>query len=220
MTWVSRNSYLSKSEQDNNAYIIYKALIKEGYSLNAVSAVLGNMVVESNINPGIWESLTYNPQNGYGLVQWTPSTKLKDWCDEKGLDWKSGDAQVQKIIHEIQTNTQWGDNPYAHRHGYTKEPPFDFNTFMHSRLSPQELAVYFSLYYEKPAERYFVSSMTDRQSYAGYYFSKYYGVDPNPEPDLPIDPPKPMPPFPVKPSTRKNFWVLNCNILPFLNRRY
>lgn len=40
-----------------NAEYVYDFFTDKGWAENAVAAILGNMQTESNINPGIWQSL-------------------------------------------------------------------------------------------------------------------------------------------------------------------
>lgn len=82
-----------------------------------VAAIAGNFAVESNVNPGIWESLqvktwdyVYDPNNpnqgGYGLGQWTNVSaggrlwKLHEWVTANGYTDGDGDGQMEYIIHE------------------------------------------------------------------------------------------------------------------------
>lgn len=82
-----------------------------------VAAIAGNFAVESNVNPGIWESLqvktwdyVYDPNNpnqgGYGLGQWTNVSaggrlwKLHEWVTANGYADGDGDGQMEYIIHE------------------------------------------------------------------------------------------------------------------------
>ena len=55
MAWIGGNRYLSSAEMQNNARIIYEYLLEKGWSVNAICAVIGNMEVESKINPNVWE---------------------------------------------------------------------------------------------------------------------------------------------------------------------
>lgn len=70
------------------------------------------METESNINPGIWQSLKKdNMEGGFGLVQWTPATKLIDWADNKGLDYEDIDTQLERILLEVEEDyLQWNKN--------------------------------------------------------------------------------------------------------------
>lgn len=175
MAWIGKNAYLSSSERDNNAKIIYNELTTLGWSLNAICAVLGNMYKESTINPNIWENLTVNTERGYGLVQWTPATKLIEWCDSVGKDYTSGDAQIERIEWEKNNGAQWGKNNYASDYGYSTSPPITFAQFSTSNLSVDELTNYFVLYYERPAKKYYESTLQERKDSANYYYNLFSG---------------------------------------------
>jgi len=107
--WIKGNRYLSQSEMENNAKIIYSYLSAKGWTINAISAMLGNMQSESTINPAIWQSLIEGSGGGggYGLVQWTPYTNFTNWADANGYEWGDGYAQL-KWIDEVTTSFgQW-----------------------------------------------------------------------------------------------------------------
>lgn len=144
MTWIGGNRYLSQSEMENNATIIWNYLGSKGWSLNAVSAILGNMQSESTINPNIWESLTVDYSRGYGLVQWTPATKYIDWA---GSDWENGYRELDRIIYETENAIQWFSNPNAP----IINPPISFKEFTTSNEEVGILANYFLWFYEHPA---------------------------------------------------------------------
>ena len=77
---------LTDSEMSVNAKYIYFSLSSKGWTINSISAILGNMQAESSINPGRWQSDDVgNYSLGYGLVQWTPVTKQTDWGSGQGL---------------------------------------------------------------------------------------------------------------------------------------
>ena len=80
MALISSNVYLSMENATDNAQYIYNFMIRNGASQNAALAVLGNMYAESTCNPGIWQNLDSSRTDlGFGLVQWTPSTKYTNW---------------------------------------------------------------------------------------------------------------------------------------------
>lgn len=145
MTWISKNNYLTLEEMQNNAKLVWEYFHAKGWTINAVSAMLGNMQSESNINPGIWENLTVDPLNGYGLVQWTPSTKYIEWA---GGGYESGYKQCERIQYEADNGIQWFRNPQAP----IVEPPLTFKEFTTSTLEVEVLANYFLWYYEHPTE--------------------------------------------------------------------
>lgn len=145
--WISVNRYLSTSEIQNNANIVYNRL-KYGWTKNAICALLANMQCESNINPGIWESLkSGNLNGGFGLVQWTPATKYRNWHDAYfgDTDYTNGDKQLSRIIYEVNNGMQWA-SVYS-------EQGLSFQQFTQSTLDPYILAVEFLICYERPTDQ-------------------------------------------------------------------
>lgn len=71
--YYTGNRWLTLAEQKVNANYLRSLLEAEGWTLHAISGLLGNTQTESTINPGIWQNLNPgNPKLGYGLTQWTP----------------------------------------------------------------------------------------------------------------------------------------------------
>lgn len=146
--WVVGNRYLNTAEMQNNAQIIYDRL-KNGWTKNAICALLANMQSESNINPGIWEGLNEgNLSGGFGLVQWTPATKYRNWHDSYFGDtnYTDGNKQISRIIYEVNNGIEWGTG--------LSQQGLNFLGFTKSTLDPYTLAVEFMLCYEKPAPQY------------------------------------------------------------------
>lgn len=87
-----------------------------GYSAYVIAAICGNFWTESNVNPGVWESLTpvawnalwSNNTGGYGLGQWTNTGgdthgrlyKLHEYLSSNGYDNDSMEGQAAYIIEE------------------------------------------------------------------------------------------------------------------------
>lgn len=164
MSWISDNRYLTEDEMRNNAQIIKDYLINEcGWSLNAVCGVLGNMEIESTINPGIWQSLQVGT-GGFGLVQWTPHTNYTDWADANGYDWTDGYGQLVWINEQTVPTGQWIA---------TTDYNLTFNEFKVSNNSPEYLASAFL----KNFERAGVEVEADRQSNARAWFDLFTGTD-------------------------------------------
>lgn len=174
--WISGNRYLSPEEMQNNAFIVYSLLYSE-WTLNAISGLLGNMQSESKINPGVWQSLKPNVNMGFGLVQWTPATKLINWCKSNNLDYTDGNAQMKRIEYEVTltgANSQWiATNKY----------PITFKQFTQADLSPEECGSAFLRNYERPAS---FETETIRRSQARYWYNYLLGRDPS-QPDEPIN---------------------------------
>lgn len=173
--WIKGNRYLSTGEMQNNAQIIFSTLTGIGWTKNAVAGMLGNMQVESTINPGIWQNLNPNPSLGWGLVQWTPSTNFTDWAAANGYANDDGDAQLIWIDTVTASVGQWIP---------TTQYPETFGEFKVSTQTPEYLADCFLKNFERPEE----IDQPDRQRYARYWFDWWEGSpvpppNPHPEPD-------------------------------------
>ena len=140
---ITANRYLSESEKQINATYIKQEFIKAGWTLNAICGMLGNMDAESNINPGLWESLQENnTSRGFGLTQWTPATKLIDYANNVSGDYHDIDVQISRILYELKNGVQfYKTNTY----------PISFKQFSLSKESPEYLAGAFLYNYERPA---------------------------------------------------------------------
>lgn len=173
--WVGGNNYLTEEQMQTNATQVFNWANQRGWTYNAIAAILGNMESESNINPNLWESLTVNPERGYGLTQWTPATKLINWCAGQGLNFAHGDSQLARIQWELENGEQWFRNPKAP----IKNPPLTFAEWSVSNLPVSRLANYFLWYYEHPAE----TIQPVRAEHAAKWYKFITGLDPEPDPD-------------------------------------
>jgi RHS repeat-associated protein len=152
----SSESRLDKGKMSLNAQYILNFLRRKGWSKNAVCGMLGNAEVESTINPGAWQGYkkekNANKKGGFGLLQWTPSTKLTDWAKKNKLDPHRLDTQLERILYEVKNpSLQWGFNKtgkeMAKNAGY---PILTFSQYTCSKESAETLAMVFELGYEKP----------------------------------------------------------------------
>lgn len=102
--WYTGNRYLSQNEQDSNALKVWQYFSAQGWSIDAICAMIGNMAVESTINPSVWYNL--QPYSGaYGLTQWNPYTNYSEWA---GAGWQNnGDKECARIQYELSNNLQW-----------------------------------------------------------------------------------------------------------------
>lgn len=141
---ISANRYLTKAEQQINATELWETMSQQGWTLNSVCGMLGNMQSESTINPGIWQNLEAgNLDGGYGLVQWTPATNYIDWANARGIDITLMSGQIERINWELANNQQWIA---------TSAYPLTFAEFKHSTLAPDYLAQAFLRNYERPKD--------------------------------------------------------------------
>ena len=172
MALTVSNAYLTQSQMDGNGQHIADFLTDKGWTRNAIAGMLGNMQRESNINPGLWESLDYgNTSGGFGLTQWTPATKYLNWANERGYpcgnDYSNATAymngQLQRILWEVENNEQWIA---------TSSFNFSFSAFTKSTQSPEYLAEAFLKNYERAG----VEALDERKQAARHYYdSLTYG---------------------------------------------
>lgn len=178
MAWHGGNYYISQADMEDNALEITSYGYSQGWTKNAISAILGNMQAESGINPGIWESLTpYS--GGYGLTQWTPYTKYSDWATQAGYStWlNNGPAEMERIRYEAANNLQWFRNEEVGR-----DPPMTFSEFLVSTQHIYDLSNYWLWFYEHPADPG-PTTQALRQTYTQNWYD--FIPDPGPTPPTP-----------------------------------
>lgn len=108
MSWTIGNKYLTEAQMQGNALEVYKYLSARKWTLNAIGGILGNMEKESNINPGLWQSLNEgNYSGGFGLVQWTPATNYTNWASENGYSITDPEGQLYWIHNLSASKGQW-----------------------------------------------------------------------------------------------------------------
>lgn len=162
MPWITGNRYLSLTEMQNNANIMYAFFTEKGWTVNAISAMFGNMQTESTLNPGIWENL--DPfVGGYGLVQWTPYTNYSEWAGDGWQD--NGQKEMERIIYELENHLQWIS---------TSLYPMTFREFSQSDKPPAYLAQAFLYNYERPT----VKPQPARSKQAEYWYEYLVGHPP------------------------------------------
>lgn len=141
---------LNEAQMQVNALYIYNSMSASGWTLNSICGMLGNMEVESSLNPGRWQNDDVEPADptgvGYGLVQWTPYTNYTDWAINNGFtDPSVMDGNIARINYELENNLQWIPT-------YTY--PMTFEGFKESTLDPYNLAMIFLANYERPFDPY------------------------------------------------------------------
>jgi len=145
-----------------------------GCSEGAIAGVLGNMQAESGLIPDRWESdKVGNLKGGYGLVQWTPASKFRDWAAQRGLNPATVEAQMERIKWEADNKQQF------YMTGFT------FWSWLKSNRTPEQCADDFVRYYERPK----VINSTIRQQYARNWYNQLRGTEAIPPPQ----PPTPTP---------------------------
>ena len=160
-----------ESVQVDNMATIYNFFIAKGWTPNAIAGMLGNIMVESTVNPWLFQNRSLNWNNpagiladngGMGLTQWTPCRKYYQWAIDNNMDPASGFTMLERIVYESQHNLQWSLNNYG-RHTW--------NDFITSTEDPWVLADVWCWAYERPSS----PDMQQRWSNAEWVFENITG---------------------------------------------
>lgn len=162
-----------------------KFLDKRNWTPQAVAGMLGNITIESTINPSRWQNdeppedpETSDAETGYGLVQWTPFSKYRNWVLpgapkedwDEGLGYNpdlwntwlnNGYLESERISAERDNEVQWIP---------TSKYNFSFKAFGMSEEEPSYLADAFLMDYERPADP--DATRQDRMDWAEYWYNK------------------------------------------------
>ena len=146
VTWhqVITDAYgaLTADEKYDNAILTYYALVHMGFTDEAAAGVMGNIQAEGDFNPGQWEhGFNMAPSSGYGMFQYTPSTKYTDYATIMGVDIsdpdQNGPCQIQWLDDHP---SQWN----ASAAGYSYDA--------YKQLTDERAAaIAWMLYWERPA---------------------------------------------------------------------
>ena len=163
--WIKGNRYLTIGEMQNNATIIFDTLLKEGFTENAIAGIIGNAggpytLGESSVNPGLWQNLTVNPNLGFGLFQWTPSTNYTNWATANGYEIDDGYGQLEWLVTQTVPTSQWIP---------TSAYPETFEQFKKSTKKPTYLADAFLKNFERPKNQ----NQPERGQNAEYWLKWY-----------------------------------------------
>lgn len=174
--------------QEHNATLLHDWAIGQGWTENAAAAMIGNIQVESGIDPAcsypkIGNSLatignTYAsnyPDNAYGLVQWKGrgstdpnNNQLVGYAIRYGYQWYDGEIQLQRLTWEY-TNSQKFHPQTVDGVYYT------FASFAASTATPETLAKVWMVCYEGT-----YSVLSNRQNNARTWYNYFAGQPPVP----------------------------------------
>lgn len=171
--WIGGNFPLTLDQMKVNATYIRDVLIRRGWTVEAISGMLGNAQSESTINPGRWQrGIEGNLKGGFGLVQWTPASKLIDWAESEGKDYADMDTQLERFRYELDNRLQF----YK-----TAKYPLTFSQYMESTQSPYYLACAWLYNYERPKEYH----PEIRGPQGDFWYNYLTGEAPPPRPPIP-----------------------------------
>ena len=114
LRWVYKSDYdMTDADEENNAKIVYWYLWNMGWSRIAITAWLANINYEAHFQPRA-EQTPGSPDDslvsGFGLVQWTPRSKIKleaRLIDGVDTYYNSGDLQMNAILAEYAYCNWW-----------------------------------------------------------------------------------------------------------------
>lgn len=175
------NQYLTEDQMIENATWIYNYLINlpgtQAWKHVAICCFLGNVQQESTINPGIWQDLTQTIKDGYGLTQWTPSTKYTDWCKKERISPQYMDSALKRVQWECDNEGKGADQWYP-----TSKYPYTFYEFTQADdANISKWTECFMRCYERPAEEH--ANLFGRTNNSRYWHLYFRGLDPGPMPD-------------------------------------
>ena len=191
MAWIYEigvAKYFSTSQMQNNATEFYIYFINYGATLEVICGMLGNIQKESTLNPGIKQGSSISL--GWGLIQWSPSTVLTNWCKTYGYNWYDGAAQCDRISCE-------GEGTKG-ASGYwlpTSEYPYSWSEFLALTDVAEATKAYL---YER--ERAGIEALDLRLQYANEWYSYFTGS--------PVPPALPTPPTPRKRTSMPIYMML------------
>ena len=215
---------MESNEAWNNACRIYHMLrsavsdaTPNGWTLNAICALLGNIDAESSYNPWQWESDNILPQGsdkrfnssgpGYGLVQWTPASGYLDNPIAQANDYyapndsnqtgRASDGFAQIVLMNQTTGSgpyqQWYSTKafttrYANGERFTG---MTWNDFRNSKDTPERLAEAFVICYERPGYQRGTKIpllLRRRINAARYWYNKFVNYASSNTPPKPEEP--------------------------------
>lgn len=191
MAWlyeIGAGKYFNQSKQENNATEFYNYFTNKGATIEAICGMLGNIQRESTLNPGIKQGSSTSL--GWGLIQWTPSTVLTNWCKKYGYNWYDGFAQCERIWCEGE-GTKGASGHWIPTHDYS----YTWSEFTALTDVAEATKAYL---YER--ERAGIQALDLRLQYASEWYSYLSGS--------PVPPTPPTPPTPRKRKSMPIYMML------------
>ena len=212
MGWYAKPSGaydIESNEAQQNMFMVSEYLQSVGWSMVAIAGLLGNVKTESGFNPWRWQNDTHASSNGYGLVQFTPSTY---YIGGRGtdLDFASYYAPNESVTTttqgadahdgraQLMTIEKYHNDKFFNRASYCNfadiSSAYPYSSY--KQLSDLWIATVGWLYnYEFPSSE----NRDYNSAYARYQSARRcYEIITGQQPPEPPDPPHP----PVPPSTR------------------
>ena len=174
------------TEQTHNAQNCFDILARNRtprITKEAAAGIVGNFTWESGMNTGQWEhGYGMDPSSGFGLAQWTPSTKYSNYIGTTAMEEMcDGDLQMEFLLYN--TPDQWStyyvdmNTGYSSYYEVTVPILHNINEYFQSTDDPQDLAVAWMVYWERGANGPY-AHFDERKQYAQYWYDnlKYMSV--------------------------------------------
>ena len=177
--YVDTSEYgaLTESQIRDNATAFMMYFTNRGFTTESICGMLGNIQVESQLNPGQHQK----GGSGLGLIQWTPSTILTNWCDTMGLTWYDGDVQCRRI--DAEGNKTDGASGYWLNGTGEDGVYYSYTWSEFAALTDVTTALYA---YEAQRERAGSPDMTKRLEYAMQWYEYFTNNPVSPFGNIPV----------------------------------
>ena len=176
-------STLTSTQMSTNAAYICNYLMCQGFTKNAACGVLGNMQMESGVNPAIWEKFNISTGKGYGLVQWTPATKYIESSQattvlSSATPYGANELALTNPLALMNSQLDFllWDCASGNSYFYPTTPQKDhtgirltFSSFKASTLDAETLALVFHDHYVRSSDA--TEKLNQRAQYAGNWYS-------------------------------------------------
>ena len=133
--------YKDKDKLKERQQQAYTFFIEKGYTPVQSAGIVGNLIQESRLDPGVKSAM--KDENSFGIAQWNPSPKsgnrlgqLKKFAANKGTDHFDFTTQLEFIHHELETSKFLGKSKLM------------------EAKNVREASEVFSKYYERPSKKY------------------------------------------------------------------
>lgn len=161
-------------EMTHNAENIFDILHKSNVTRNAAAAICGNFTWESGLNTGQWQhGMNMIPESGFGLGQWTPSTKFSDYIGSTAMeDMCNGLSQIEFLLYDTaQWSTYYVDLNTGYSAYYEIYVPIypTMEDFLRAEDDLGGMAAAWMVYWERPNALY--QHLQERQDYADYWYN-------------------------------------------------
>ena len=179
MAWIAfyiiASGGLTIAQQQNNADMFYQQMSAYGFSDAACAAIWSNILFESGGNPMAWE--TGSDSNGFGLTQWTPATKIRNWAAVNNLNPDDGNVQCQRLYNEF---LHPGSGSPFEQYYPTQNFPESAAQFMQAYINTHSIEYWseaFTRNYERPDETKF-QERKQAQFQAARDYQRFSGEQP------------------------------------------